>query len=339
MKDVIVVTGATGHVGQDLVQRLLSAGQIVRAVARNVSRLKPLGARGAEMWPGSLADPDFLTSVFRGATTVFAVIPQSNLSAQDPFAEHTGYAKSLVGAIRAAGVNHVVGLSSWGAELPGQAAGAIAPLHVFEELLDDVPGLSVVHLRPGHFMENRLWDIGLIKSAGILGSMIEPNLSLPMVATPDIAAVAAEYLTNVRFKGRSVRYVLGPKDYTMTEATRILGASIGKPGLKYVEFPEAIYRKGLASVGFSSNLADAYVEMVRGFNSTLIKGEPRSEANTTPTTLEEFAKPVFAPAFKATPDPSLSERLGGLFLRSFLFFARSKSGSIELGPHEARRQA
>ncbi len=339
MKDVVVVTGATGHVGQDLVQRLLSVGQTVRAVARNVDRLKPLCARGAEMWPGSLADPALLTSVFRGATAVFAVIPQANLSAQDPFAEHTRYAQSLVGAIRAASVTHVVGLSSWGAELPGKAAGAIAPLHVFEDLLDNVPRLNVVHLRPGHFMENRLYDIGLIKSAGIMGSMIKLDLPLPMVAATDIAAVAAEYLTSVSFTGRSVRYVLGPKDCTMTQATRILGASIGKPDLKYVEFPEAVFRRGLASVGFSSNLTDAYVEMVRGFNSRLIKGEPRSQTNTTPTMLEDFAKTVFAPAFKASADASLSERLGGLFLRSFLFFARSKSGSIELGPHEARRQA
>jgi uncharacterized protein YbjT (DUF2867 family) len=270
---------------------------VVRAVARTVKRLEPLGARGADVRPGSLDDQAFLTSVLRGATAVFAVIPQSNLSAQDPFAEHAGYARSLVGAIREAGVTHVVGLSSWGADAPDQATGAIAALHVFEELLDEAPDLNIVHLRPGHFMENRLGDIGLLKSAGIIGSLIRADVPLPMVAARDIAAVAADYLAKVSFAGRTVRYVLGPKDYTMAETTRILGASIGKPDLTYVELPEADFRKGLAGVGFSPNLTDLYVQMVRGFNTRLIKSEPRSETNTTPTTLEEFAKDVFAPAF------------------------------------------
>jgi hypothetical protein len=45
-------------------------------------------------------------------------------------------------------------------------------------------------------------------------------------------------------------------------------------------------------------MADLYLEMIRGFNNGSIKAlEPRSLANTTPTTLEEFAQGVFAPAF------------------------------------------
>ena len=46
-----------------------------------------------------------------------------------------------------------------------------------------------------------------------------------------------------------------------------------------------------------ANVAELFLEMNRAINSGLVKGEPRSAANTTPTTLEEFAKTVFAPAF------------------------------------------
>lgn len=53
-KNVIVVTGATGRVGHELAQRLLSAGQTVRAVARTAEKLKPLGARGADPTPADL---------------------------------------------------------------------------------------------------------------------------------------------------------------------------------------------------------------------------------------------------------------------------------------------
>jgi hypothetical protein len=131
--------------------------------------------------------------------------------------------------------------------------------------------------------------------------------------------VAAEYLTKLDFKGRNVRYLNGPREYTMTEVTRILGASIGKPDLKYVKFPDAIFRKGLiGGGGLTPNAADLAIEINRGIDSGVVKAEPRSKANTTPTTLEQFAKTAFAPAFEAAPNASFSDRLGGLFLRAFL---------------------
>ncbi len=106
----------------------------------------------------------------------------------------------------------------------------------------------------------------------------------------------------------------------MAEVTRILGASVGKPDLKYVEFPDAVFRKGLISGGgLTPNAADMAIEINRGIDCGLVKAEPRSAANTTPTTLEEFARTTFAPAFRAAPGASFSERFGGIFLRSFLF--------------------
>jgi hypothetical protein len=106
----------------------------------------------------------------------------------------------------------------------------------------------------------------------------------------------------------------------MIEVTRILAASIDKPDLGYVEFPKAVMRKGLVeSGGLSPNAADLAIEINQGISSGRFKPEPRSRSNTTRTTLEEFAKITFAPAFKATPEASFSDRFGGLFLRSFLF--------------------
>jgi uncharacterized protein YbjT (DUF2867 family) len=302
MGNVIAVTGATGHVGQELTQRLLSRGHTVRAIARTADKLASLRARGADVRPGSLADRRFLEGVFRGASGVFAMIPPFTTS-QDLRADQKKTAESIVAAIRESGVKYVVSLSSMGAELP-EMTGPIVGLHVFEERLDKVPGLNVVHLRAAYFMENHLGSIGLVKSAGVNGSLIKPESPFPMIATRDIAERAAGFLDKLDFQGRTVRYLLGPRDYTMTEATRILGASIGKPDLKYVEFPEADFRNGLSAAGFSANVAELFVEMLRGLSGGFIKGEPRTTANTTLTTLEEFAKATFAPAFKASPIPA-----------------------------------
>jgi uncharacterized protein YbjT (DUF2867 family) len=295
MGDVIAVTGASGNVGRQVASRLLSSGRNVRAIARGKEKLADLAARGAELRIGSLGDRSFLAEALRGASAVFAMVPPQ-YAAADPLAEQRAIAESLVGAIRDAGVEHVVALSSVGAELP-EGTGPIATLHHLEGLLDGLAGSSRVYVRAAYFMENHLGSIGLIKAAGIIASSIKGDAPISMVATRDISSAAADRLAAVGPPGRLVQYVLGPRDYSMAEATRILGAAVGRPDLKYVEAPEEDARKGLVGAGFSPGTADLFLQMNRGLGSGRIKGEPRSTSNTTPTTLEEFARTVFAPAF------------------------------------------
>jgi len=116
-----------------------------------------------------------------------------------------------------------------------------------------------------------------------------------------VAPIAAKYLATLDFQGRNVRYLNGARDYTMTEITRILGASIGRPHLKYVQFPDAVFRKGLLGAGLTPNAADFAIAINRGIDSGVVKAEARSASNTTQTTVEEFAKTTFAPAFNAAP--------------------------------------
>ncbi len=288
--ETFVVTGATGNIGAELTRKLLAAGKSVRALARNEEKLAALG-QGVEARTGSLDDRAFLIDAFRGATAVFAMIPP-NYATSDPRVEQRRQAEAIAAAVRESKVKRVVALSSVGAELPDRT-GPIAGLNVFEELLDRIPGVKVVHLRAAYFMENHLGSIGLIKSAGINAGMLHADLPIAMVATRDIAAVAFEELTTPRTEGRAVRYVLGPRDYTMSEATRILGAALGKPDVKYVESSEGDFKAALLGHGFSEKLADLFVEMLRAFNTGLIRVEQRSAKNTTPTTLEEFVKGAF----------------------------------------------
>jgi hypothetical protein len=141
----------------------------------------------------------------------------------------------------------------------------------------------------------------------------------PTIATSDIATVAADYLHSLAFEGHSVRYLNGPREYTMTEVSKALGASVGKPDLRYVRFPDPVMRKGLiSSGGLSPNAADLALEINHGINSGRLHAEPRSDSNTTPTTLEEFARTTFAPAFHAAPNAGLRDRLSGALLRSYL---------------------
>lgn len=298
MNHIVTVIGATGNIGSGLVDRLLKNGIKVRAVGRGQDKLAPLMRSGAESRAGSLEDRAFTTDALRGADIAFLMIPPP-YNAPDMRADQRRMGASLIEAIKKSGIQRVVALSSAGGELSA-GTGPILALHEFENAVRDIAGLSAVILRPTYFMENHLGAIGLIKHAGINGSSMRPDTRLPMVATRDISTVAAEILSTPTFTGISVREILGPRDYSMQEATAILGAAIGKPDLAYVQFSDSDYKKGLEGAGLSANAADLFIEMNAAFNAGAIQNTfKRSTANTTATTLEQFARDVFAPAFQA----------------------------------------
>jgi uncharacterized protein YbjT (DUF2867 family) len=189
-------------------------------------------------------------------------------------------------------------LSSIGAHLSG-GTGPIVGLHELETKIDSLRDAAAVHLRPAYFMENHLWSIPIIRSQGISGSPIRADVPIPTVATKDIAEAASRLFLEGTFTGHTIRYLLGPRDLTMSEASRILGEAIGKPDLKYVQFPEEDGRKAMLGMGMSRSVVDALLEMQRAFNAGRIRPtEGRYAENTTPTTMEEFAGTVFANAYR-----------------------------------------
>lgn len=293
---MIVVTGATGNVGGRIAEQLLGEGRKVRAVARNRDKLKGLADRGAEVAAGDLEDPSFLARVFAGAEAAFVLIPP-NLAAADFPAWQDRVGESIVKALREARAKRVVHLSSRGAELPS-GTGPVAGLHRQEQRLNGLPGVDVLHLRPGYFMENFLGSAGMAKKMGILGSATRPDVPISMIATQDIARHAASRLAKLDFRGQSVQDLLGPRDVTMREAAAALGRAVGKPDLAYVQFPPEDAVKGMVGMGLSESVARGYVEMSAAFNEGRIAPAKRDAVSTTPTTLEEFA-PAFASAYKA----------------------------------------
>jgi uncharacterized protein YbjT (DUF2867 family) len=168
-----------------------------------------------------------------------------------------------------------------------------------EEKINTIRHLNVLHLRPSYFMENTLAQIGVIQKFGAVGGIIKGDLKFPMIATKDIGAVAADALELRDFAGISTRELLGPRDVSMNEVAKIIGAGIGKPGLSYMEAPVPMFVMGLRQAGMSANMAELLAEMSLSTNTGVFKGEEaRSARNTTPTTYETFVAEVFAPAFR-----------------------------------------
>jgi uncharacterized protein YbjT (DUF2867 family) len=285
---MITIMGASGQTGGKIAQTLLQAGEKVRLISRSAGKLAAFGNAGAEIVIGDAADPAFLTSAFQGAAAVYTLVAADPTSA-DYRATQDQLGQAIAEAIRASGVKHVVALSSLGADHHG-SMGVIAGLRAQEERLQQIPGLNVLLLRPASFYENFQSTLPLIKQEGICGDALAADVPMPMVATRDIATVAARALRARDWSGIAVRELLGPRDITCAEIARILGARLGKPDLAYVQFSEADTISSLVGVGLSETFARLYVEMTRAMNAQQLQPRNgRTAENTTPTRFEDYA--------------------------------------------------
>ncbi len=285
---MITVMGATGQTGGQIALALLAAGARVRALGRNERALAALRRHGAEVWRGDSADPTFLTGAFRDADAAYTLLPTDRRAPDYPRRQGEEGA-AIATAIAASGVRHVVALSSLGAELPA-GTGVIVGLHEQEQRLAALATAELLFLRPVSFFENFYDALAPIKAQGSNADAVASDLAIPMIATRDIAAVAARALLARDWQGRVVRELLGQRDLTYREATQILGARIGRPDLPYIQLPYAEMAAALVHGGLSASFAERYVAMTHAFNTGLIRpGAGRTAENTTPTRFEDFA--------------------------------------------------
>jgi uncharacterized protein YbjT (DUF2867 family) len=295
-----VVTGATGNTGKVVAQQLLSHGKEVKVIGRNAERLQPLVTQGAEAFVADITDAAALARAFTGAQAVYAMIPP-DVANPDARAYQERVSDALAQALERAGTKYVVALSSIGADKP-EGTGPVVGLHNLEQKLNRISSLNALYLRAGYFMENTLAQIGAIRALGKAAGPVRPDLKLPMIATRDIGAAAANALLKLDFTGKQTRELLGQRDLDYAEATAIIGKAINKPDLEYIQAPDQQIRPALLQLGFSGNVADLLLELAASLNSGHLTAlEKRSPQNTTPTSYEAFVLEEFVPAYRGKP--------------------------------------
>lgn len=291
-----VICGATGHVGTVITRILLEQQKRVRVVARHAEGLKPYVDRGAQVQTGSLEDEKFVRQAFGGAQAAFVLVPP-NLQAKELFEYQKRVANNLAQAVDDCRVGHVVSLSSLGANVDGKT-GPVRGLRELEQRLNRT-GAHVLHLRAAYFMENHLNAIAAIKQLGFLPGALRADLEIPQIATRDIGVVAARRLAALDFSDKVVQELLGPREISMNEVAGVLGEAVGKKGLSYRQLSYAEAIEGMSQMGLPKPVASLYGELAQAINEGRVKPvQPRTPQSTTPTTLEEFAKSTFAPAFQ-----------------------------------------
>lgn len=260
-----VLTGAAGHISKPLAEQLLRAGQNVTLIGRQEDHLKALTLKGANIAIGSVEDVEFLIAVFAGADAVYTMFP-ANFRTHDMKAFHTRIGQNYATAIQANQIRYVVNLSSVGAHLP-QGAGHISSLYWAEDALNSLQKVHIRHLRPVYFYTNLFAQIDMIKSMGIMGGNFSMAAnSFPVVHPADIAVVAAEELLALNFSGHSVRYIASDETGT-DEIAAVLGKSIGKPDLTWVQFTDIQVLENMLQAGFPKEVAEAFVEGFQALHS------------------------------------------------------------------------
>ena len=287
----IIVTGSLGHISRPLVEKLTAAKHDVTVISSNADRKEEIEALGAKASIGSVGDLAFVTETFKGADAVYTMVPPT-FSASDWKQHIAGVGKIYAQAIAAAGVKNVVNLSSIGAHMP-EGCGPVSGLYHVEQALNALEGVNVKHLRPGFFYYNFFANLGMIKHMGIIGGNYGEHAKLVIADTGDIADAAAEELLNLSFTGKSVSYVISDEK-TTDEVAGILGAAIGNPDLKWVNFSDEDTKAGMLQNGVPEDIARNYTEMGAAMRS----GEMAKEFNSIKSA--KFGKnrfETFAPAF------------------------------------------
>ncbi|MGZ6673563.1 MAG: NAD(P)H-binding protein [Solirubrobacteraceae bacterium] len=207
---MLLVTGATGNVGAEVVDALAAADHQVRALVR--SDKAPGLPPGAEAVSGDLNRPESLAGALAGVRGVF-LLP--------------GYAdmEGLLAEIRAAGVERVVLLSGSSAA-SGDTSNAVSAYMIRSEDAVRASGVPFTILRSFGFMSNALRWRDQLKAGDVVREPFA-DVAVAMVDPYDLAAVAAAALVSDGHEGRSY-VVSGPEALRPADRVRTLGAALGR---------------------------------------------------------------------------------------------------------------
>ena len=238
---MILVTGATGTVGREVVAQLLAAGESVRALSRDPSKAHFDGA--VELVAGDLTKPETLPAAVAGVDRVFSLAIGPQIGMQED---------NLAQASKKAGVRHIVNISVLGAGEPGR--GGVAEWHIAGERAIQSSGVTWTFVRPGAFMSNALFWRYTIKSLGKVFSNYGDGKTTP-IHPRDIAAVAVRALTAPGHEEKAYS-LTGPQAISVAEQVRILSDAIDKR-IEYVPITDEIAREQMQRAGLPSPYIDA----------------------------------------------------------------------------------
>ena len=285
---MILITGATGNVGSEVVKALSRQKHRARAFVRRTSKASPIALPGIELVEGDFAQPDTIAHSLQGVDRLFLLIPSSSQVEQQQ--------RDVVDAAKRSGVKHIVKLSQLGAD-----ARSTCRFQRYHGAVEDYireSGLKYTFLRPNLFMQGLLNFRALIAAQGAFYHAAG-DARVSIVDVRDIAAVAALALAEPGHEGK-VYEITGPEALTHGEMADRLSTAIGKT-VKYVNISPNAMREALVGFGMPEWQASGLVEdydLYRRGEAAKVTTTVREVAGTAPIAFSQFARD-YADAFRS----------------------------------------
>ncbi len=249
---MILVTGATGKVGSELIRRLSEARASFRALVRSSGKAQAIREAGGEAVVGDLSDAAAVEEALAGAERLFVL---TNSLPDQPATE-----ARLVDAAKEAGVWQVVKLSTSGADVVEPPL--FLKLHRDSERHIEASGLAWTFLRPNFFMQNYLDYADAIRAQGVLAAPAGQGRHADVDAR-DVGEVAARVLTESGHDSRT--YELTGRDaHSFEDVARRIGKISGRD-VRFADQSPEEGRRTLVSAGESEWSADAWIELLAWF--------------------------------------------------------------------------
>jgi uncharacterized protein YbjT (DUF2867 family) len=242
---MLLITGATGHIGRSLIAELAARHVPTRILVRDLDKAADFPA-AVQRHRGDLEDAGSLQAAFDGIDRMFLLTQGTG----------TSMARNAMQQAVRSGIRHVVLLSS--TNVFGDPVPAMGRWHHERELLVKDSGPAWTILRPNGFMSNALEWRPTLSEGGYVLDATGPGRHA-VIDPADIAAVAAVTLTENGHEG--AEYTLtGPESLTTADQVATLADVLGREiALREVDTPEQAVRSRYPN-GASPELAAAVVE-------------------------------------------------------------------------------
>ncbi len=243
----ILITGATGNIGGEVVNHLVGQKLPLRALVRDRHKAAKLESQGVELTQGDFSQPETLDAAVQGIDKAFLVMPNHP--------DQVELESNFIVAAQKAGVQQVVKLSVMGA---GELPSTFQQWHRQIEAHLEASGMAWTHLRPNMLMQNIRWFAQTIAQNGAFYNCVG-DTKISHVDARDVAEVAAVCLADAGYENKS--YVLtGSQAITFDEIAAIFAQALGR-SVSYVDLPPADLKAARLANGEPEWYLDAELEL------------------------------------------------------------------------------
>ena len=289
---MIVVTAPTANIGHRLVADLLAAGETLRLIARDPSKLSIEIRDRAEVVTGSHGDAAVVDRAFEGADAVFWLVPPSpSLTLEQAYSDFT---RPAADAIRRHAVRHVVSVTALGRGTPWQEKAGLVTASIRMDDMLMAAGASFRGLAMPSFMDNAARQAASIRERGEMTGPIHADRKAPATATRDMAAAAARLLADRSWSGQHDVPLLGPEDLSPQDMATIAGEVLGRD-IRYRQVSWDAFEARFRSQGFSESFVRGYVDMYRAKDEGMDNVAERDASSHTPTTFRQWCEDELKP--------------------------------------------